>query len=149
MHELLDRLGEAIAALKRKSGGDPDPSPSLPSPTSPAPSATKTAESRSVQDSLSGGLGMRIDVDPYEEGFLAKVPVTALRSSGVRLAESALPGQDGVRPAVVIATDNAIRNAEHRLMRILGEGWVAKAETFSAPPEGRLWFTLARRTSPT
>jgi len=92
---------------------------------------------------------MRIDVDPYEDGFRVKVPVSALRSSGVRLAESALPGQDGVRPAVVIATDNAIRNAEHRLMRILGEGWVAKAETFSAPPEGRLWFTLVRPTSQT
>jgi hypothetical protein len=152
MCDLLNRLGEAIATLeKRKGRGESAPSPSLPSPTSPALAApAKTEEAaRSIQDSLSGGLGVRIAVCADGGEFLAKVPVTVLRSSGVRLVESALPEPSSAKPAAVIATESALRNAEHRLMRILGEGWEASAKTFAAPPEETIWFSLVRRTSPT
>lgn len=151
MQDLLSRLDSVIALMEKTTETEtatvPAPSPCPPSPTSSSESTGDPAPERMLQDSLSGALATRVEVERAGGGFIARVPIAALRSSGVRLVESALPkcgGED--RPVAVVATQNALRNAERRVMRVLGERWQAAASEFDPRSEGRLCVRLTSRT---
>lgn len=83
-------------------------------------------QAKSLQDSLSGAFGESVRVKMWMDGTLrALVPVKQLVTSGLVVSESVLG--DG---AVLSGTADAVKNAERRVAKRAGEGWLAELSAF-------------------
>lgn len=104
----------------------------------------RTTAARVLQDALSGAFSSRVRVKPWLDGALrAMVPADALASSGVVVTESVIAGV----PAILTGTPKAVENAERRVAKRAGPGWVAKLIEFDAANR-RVIFEVAHGSVP-
>ena len=75
-----------------------------------------------LQDSLSGALGCKVQVkEGLDGGLFALVPVHVLKSSGLTVQRSIVPGAS----PVLVGESSSIANAERRIAKRLGDSWKA------------------------
>lgn len=75
-----------------------------------------------IRDNLSGAFGRKVMVkEGIDGGLFALIPAPVFKSSGLTIQRSVVPG---AKP-ILVGEDTAVANAERRVAKRLGEGWIA------------------------